>query len=141
MMISFLSIGVNAGLNFLFTQMGYGFRGLALSTGCVAILNFVLLYWFMRKEISGIATRRLLVVFAKVFLASDALALVCWGCDWLMLSHWAEMGFVFRVLALLITIGLAMGAFALVASLLGLHEMRDLLGALQRKFRGKRAAR
>ena len=72
MVVSFISIAVNLGLNFTFMELGYGFRGLALSTGCVALANFGLLYWFMRKEIGSINTKPLLVTLAKVFLASDA---------------------------------------------------------------------
>ncbi len=138
MMVSFISIAVNLGLNFTFMELGYGFRGLALSTGCVALANFALLYWFMRKEIGSIDTKPLLIVLAKVFLASDALALVCWGCDWLMLSRWAEMGFVFRLISLSLTIGLAIGAFAVVATLLRLREMHDLLDAMKRRLNRKR---
>lgn len=140
MVISFISIGVNYGLN-LWLAPTHGFRGLAISTGCVALANFALLYWFMRKEIAGIETKRLVIVLAKIFVASDALALVCWGCDWLMLSRWATMGFMLRLISLGLTIALAMGAFALVAHLLRLREMRDLLGAIQRKLsRRKKAA-
>jgi putative peptidoglycan lipid II flippase len=138
MMISFLSIGVNTGLNFLFMEMGFGFRGLALSTGCVALANFGLLYWFMRKEIAGIDTRRLLVVLAKVFLAADALALVCWGFDWLILSRWADLSYFMRLLSLGVTIGVAMATFAVVASLLKLREMDDLVDAVRRRLRRKR---
>ena len=139
MVVSFISIAVNYGLNSLFMQMGYGFRGLAMSTGCVALANFALLYVLMRKEIGRLESKRLLVVLAKVLLASDALALVCWGCNWLMLSQWASMGFLLRLLSLGLTIGLAVGAFVLVAALLRLREMHDLLDAVKRRLRRKRA--
>jgi putative peptidoglycan lipid II flippase len=141
MIVSFISIAVNYGLNSWFMHLGYGFRGLALSTGCVALANFALLYWFMRKEIVGLQTKRLLVVVAKIVLASDALALVCWGCDWLMLSRWADMGYAFRLLCLGLTISLAIGGFAFVAYFLRLREMHDLLGAMQRRLnRGKQSS-
>jgi putative peptidoglycan lipid II flippase len=139
MVVSFVSIGLNYALNSWFMHLGYGFRGLALSTGFVALTNFVLLYWFMRKEIDSLETRRLAVAVAKIVLASDALALVCWGCDWLMLSRWADMAFVLRVLSLGVTIGLAMGAFAVVASLLRLREIRDLLNAAKAKLGRRRS--
>ena len=134
MVVSFISIGVNYGLNSWFMHWGYGFRGLAISTGCVALANFAILYFFMRKEIARLETKRLLIVLAKIFLASDALGLVCWGCQWLLLSRWAEMGLAFRAISLTLTIGLALAAFVLVAALLRLREMQDLLGAIQRKL-------
>jgi putative peptidoglycan lipid II flippase len=141
MIISFVSIGVNYGLNSLFFyHLHWGFRGLALSTGLVALANFGLLYFFMHQEIARLETKRLLFTLVKVFLATDVLVLTCFGCQWLLLSQWAQMGFVFRVLALLVTIGLALGAFALAASLLKLREMHDMLTAVRRRLSRRRAA-
>ena len=46
-----LAIGVNLLLNWIFTfQMNLGHRGLALSTGGVATINFLALYVLMRRE-------------------------------------------------------------------------------------------
>ena len=140
MMVSFIAIGVNFGLNSYFTRHGYGHRGLALSTGCVALTNFGLLYWFMRREIVTMETRRLLVTLVKVFLASDALALVCWGGKWLLLERWQTMGLLLRISALGLTILLALAAFCAVAAMLRLREMRDLLDAVRRKL-SRRSAR
>jgi putative peptidoglycan lipid II flippase len=141
MVISFIAVGVNYGLNVLFIRWGYGHSGLAMSTGIVALTNFGLLYWCMRREIARLETRRLLVALVKIFLASDALALVCWGARWLLLERWQTMGLGMRMSALGLTIAVALGAFCAVASMLGLREMRDVLGAVRRKLsRGKRAA-
>jgi putative peptidoglycan lipid II flippase len=140
MVISFFSIGLNYGLNSLFISLGYGHTGLALSTGCVALTNFFLLYWFMWREAEGLETRRLLVTLVKVFLASDALALVCWGAGWLLLGPWATMGLPLRIAALTLTIALATGAFGLVAALLRMREMHDLLDAAKRRFNRRRQA-
>ena len=140
MMISFLAIGVNFGLNMWFTKLGYGHRGLALSTGIVALTNFALLYWCMRREIARLETKRLLVALAKIFLASDALALACWGGKWLLLERWQTMGVLLRMSGLAITIALSLAAFCAVASLLRLREMNDLLDAARRKL-SRRSAR
>jgi peptidoglycan biosynthesis protein MviN/MurJ (putative lipid II flippase) len=135
-----VAVGVNYGLNSYFTKLGYGHRGLALSTGIVALSNFVLLYWFMRQEVARLETKKLAVALAKIFLASDALALVCWGANWLLLGPWQTMGLVMRMSALGLTIAVALSAFCAVASMLGLREMRDVLGAIRRKLsRGARA--
>ena len=139
MAISFVAIGINYGLNSLFTRLGYGHRGLALSTGCVALANFFLLYWFMRREVARMETKRLCVALAKIFLASDALALVCWGAKELLLGPWATMGLALRIIALALTIGLAVGAFATTAALLKLREMRDVLDVVQRKLSRRRS--
>jgi putative peptidoglycan lipid II flippase len=50
MVVSFLAIGANLFLNWLFTfRLGWGHRGLAFSTGLVATINFLLLYTLMRR--------------------------------------------------------------------------------------------
>lgn len=140
MVISFISIVVNFTLNSLFIQWGYGHRGLALSTGIVALSNFAMLYFFMHREIARLETKRLIVTLVKIFIASDALALVCWGCDWLMLSQWAGMGFTLRALSLTLTIALALGAFCATAALLRLREMHDILDVVKRRLNRRRRA-
>ncbi len=134
MVISFIAIGTNFALNSFFTKQGYGHRGLALSTGFVALSNFVLLYLCMRKEVARLETKKLFVALAKIFLASDALALVCWGAKWLLLERWQTMGLVMRMSSLALTIGVSLAAFCAVASALGLREMRDLLDGVRRKL-------
>jgi putative peptidoglycan lipid II flippase len=140
MMVSFIAIAVNYALNSLFTSWGYGHRGLALSTGCVALSNFCLLYWFMRREVASLETKKLFIALGKVFLASDALALVCWACQWLLLGRWAEMALPLRIVALTLTITLALAAFTATASLLKLREMNDVIGAVRKKLSRRSAA-
>jgi putative peptidoglycan lipid II flippase len=142
MMVSFFSIALNYGLNALFVQLGWGHQGLAMSTGCVALANFALLYFLMWRDIGPMESKRLVVTLGKVFLATDALALVCLGCDWLFLGDWERMHFLIKCLSLGLTIGLGMAAFAAVATALKLREMKDVAGAINRKLsrRLKRAA-
>ncbi len=134
MMVSFLSIAVNYTLNSQFISLGWGHQGLAMSTGCVALTNFALLYWLMWKDIGRMESKRLLVSLAKIFLATDALALVCIGCDWLFLSRWLTMHFIVRALGLGLTIFLGIAAFVAVAHALKLREMRDVVDAVNRKL-------
>src|SRR3954452_24781796 len=50
MLVSFLAIGTNLFLNWLFTfRLGWGHRGLACSTGLVANINVLLLYMLVRR--------------------------------------------------------------------------------------------
>ena len=140
MMVSFVAIGLNYGLNSWFIGLGYGHSGLAMSTGIVALSNFCLLYWFMRREVARLETKKLFIALAKIFLASDALALVCWGAKWLLLERWQTMGLMMRMSALGLTITVSLAAFCAVASMLGLREMRDLLDAVRRKL-SRRATR
>jgi peptidoglycan biosynthesis protein MviN/MurJ (putative lipid II flippase) len=94
----------------------------------------------MRKEIERLETKRLLVTLAKIFLATDALALICLGCDWMFLSQWENMGFFLRVVSLGATIVFAIAGFVAVANALRLREMRDVLDVVNRKLSRRRKA-
>jgi putative peptidoglycan lipid II flippase len=136
MLVSFGAIGVNLGLNWLFTfQMGMGHCGLALSTGCVAMANFLALYLLMRSALGALESRQLLVGLAKVLLAGAVLAAVCVfggellglgtpGGGKLLLS--ARLGAVITAAAV---------AFFVSARLLRVEEMDDLLGAVRRRLK------
>src|SRR6202044_4233962 len=63
MAVSFLAVGLNLLFNWIFTfHLGWGHRGLAFSTGCIATVNFLLLYALMRSHLNGLETRRMLVM-------------------------------------------------------------------------------
>jgi putative peptidoglycan lipid II flippase len=135
MLVSFGAIGVNLGLNWLFTyRLGMGHCGLALSTGCVALANFLALYLLMRSALGALESRQLLVGLAKVLVAGAVLAAVCYfggellglgvsGCGKLLLA--ARLGAVITAAA---------AAFFVSARLLGVAEMDDLLGAVRRRL-------
>jgi len=87
MIVSVIAVGVNLFFNWLFTfRLGWGHRGLALSTGCVAVTNFLLLYALMRRHVSHMHTDLLATMLAKLLLAGVALAAVCWAGE-----HWPPL--------------------------------------------------
>lgn len=135
MMVSFLSIAVNYGLNQLFTfHLGWAHRGLAFSTGLVALTNFVLLYLLMHKQVQRLETRQMIATLTKLAVAGAVLALVCWaGQHWLM-AGWAREGFLLRMVFLLVTIAVAGGAFFAVALLLRIEELDDVAAMAKRKL-------
>ncbi len=140
MLVSFGAIGLNLLLNWWFTfRMEMGHRGLALSTGCVAIINFTLLYLLMRKATGSMETRRMVVGLVKLALAGAALGAVCfWGNRWLALD-WALRGTALRVAELVGVISVAAIVFFTVAVVLRVEEMEDLLGVVRRRIARRRA--
>ena len=51
MLVSFMAVALNLLFNWIFTfRLGWGHRGLAFSTGCVATCNFLVLYGLMRHQ-------------------------------------------------------------------------------------------
>ena len=141
MMVSFGAIGVNLLLNWIFTfQLKMGHRGLALSTGCVALANFTALYCLMRRETGSLETRLLLWTFGKLAIAGGALTGVClMGANWIG-RDWAHMATLWRALSLGCVIGVAGAVFFVFAQVLQIEEMNDLTSALRRRLsRGRQS--
>jgi putative peptidoglycan lipid II flippase len=140
MMVSFISIAVNLLLNWLFTfHLGLGHRGLALSTGCVAILNFLTLYVLMWRETGRLESRQMLATTARLLVAGAVLGGVCWAAQTWVLAGWVHFGLIRRILLLGVTIGAAALAFFGAAYALRVEEMDDLAKLIRRKL-GRRAA-
>jgi putative peptidoglycan lipid II flippase len=139
MLVSFLAVGLNLLLNWLFTfHLGWGHRGLAFSTGCIATVNFLLLYWLMSRQLKGLETRRMLVMLGKVTLAAAALAAVCAASSHWVLADWETQSFLHKLVALFGTIIAGGLVFAGAGVVLHIEELKELQAALSRRFRRKR---
>jgi putative peptidoglycan lipid II flippase len=140
MMVSFLSIGLNIGVNWLFAfHLKWGVFGLALGTGSVAVANFLILYFLMRRETTALGTRDLAITFLKLIIPSALLAAVCWGSRQWLLADWAGMPLWMQIGLLFGTIGVAGGVFFLAALPMRIEELEDLKALVRRKLR-RRAA-
>ena len=136
MIVSFLAVGLNLLFNWIFTfRLGWGHRGLAFSTGCVATCNFLLLYALMQRHLGGLESRRMLVTLIKIGVAGAALAAICAASDRWFLADWATQAFWRKTLALLLTVAAAGGAFVLCAAALRVEELTALLGSVARRLR------
>ena len=136
MYVSFFAVALNLVLNWIFTrQLGWGHRGLAFSTGCVASCNFIVLYALMHHHLKRLETRRMSALLIKVSIASAALALVCWCAQRWVFFDWAQMPFTARLGTLLLTIGVGIVIFIRCGTLLRIEEMHELMSALRRRTR------
>ena len=135
MLVSFLSIAVNYGLNQYFTfYLRWGHKGLALSTGLVALTNFLLLYVLMHRQVRRLETRQMVATLAKLAIAGAVLAAVCWAAQAWVLPLAGHGGLAGKVLALLVTITVAGAAFFGVAFFLGIEELDDVAAIVMRKL-------
>ena len=138
MVVSFLAIGANLFLNWLFTfRLGWGHRGLAFSTSLVATINFLLLYALMRRHIRRLETRQTLVALGKLCIAGGLLALVCWAANYWWLGAWADMRFLQKLIALLVAIACGAAAFFGAAFLLRIGEVHDIIDIFRRRIGAK----
>ena len=139
MVVSFVAVGVNLILNWTFTvRLGWGHRGLALSTACVATSNFLILYLLMRAHLGRLESRAMGVLLARVALASLVLLAIAWGGGQLLLADWAVQPFWPKLASLTLVIACAAVAFFLCASALGISEAQELRQAVWRRLHRKR---
>lgn len=139
MLVSFLAVGLNLLFNWIFTfRLGWGHRGLAFSTGCIASCNFLLLYVLMRRQLRGLETRRMSILLLKLSISCGALALVCAASSHWLLGDWRTQSLWLKTAGLLATIVVAAVVFTAVSFLLRIEEMRELLAAFGRRFRKAR---
>jgi putative peptidoglycan lipid II flippase len=140
MLVSFLAVALNLLFNWIFTfRLGWGHRGLAFSTGCIATVNFLLLYWLMSRQLKGLESRRMLIMLGKVTLAAGALAAVCAASSHWLLADWQTQSFLGRLGALLLTITIGGLVFAAAGIALHIEELKELQGTLSRRLRRTRS--
>lgn len=135
MLVGFFAIGTNLLLNWYLTfKLQLGHRGLALSTGLVALINFLLLYFLMRAHTRGLEGAKMLVTLLKAGLAGLGLAAVCFAARLWAFADWAQMAFVPKTAWLLATILVGAAVFFGLALGLRVEEISEVRALLARKL-------
>jgi putative peptidoglycan lipid II flippase len=136
MFVSFLAVALNLLFNWIFTfRLGWGFRGLAFSTGCIATVNFLLLYALMRRHLGGLESRRMLVMLAKAAVAAATLVGVCAASSHWWLAGWETQTLPIKLSALFGTIIVGALVFAVCGTALHIEELKELQAAIKRRLR------
>ncbi len=135
MVVSFIAVVLNLILNWFFTfHLGWGHRGLAFSTACIATTNFLLLYLLMRQHLGRLDSGMMLHLLLRLAPACAVLAAVCWAGLHYMLSDWATEAFLPKAGALALVIAAGAAAFFVCATALGISELRDITQAVKRRL-------
>lgn len=136
MLVSLMAIGLNVLLSWLFIfQLGWGHRGLAASTACIATTNFVVLYVLMHRHLKSLDTVLMLRTLGKVLVAGAVLGTVAWLGKHYLLAEWATQAFIPKTIYLFVTIGAAGAAFFAVAWAIKLTEVQTMTATVKRKLR------
>jgi putative peptidoglycan lipid II flippase len=139
MMASLLSILINYVVASLTVkQFGFGHRGLALSISAVATVNFALLFFFMRRKLSGIEGRSLAATFIKVLAASALMGAVCWFVSDQMRLNLGDGSLLARMANVGLSIALGVMVFYVAARALKVSELDKMTDALRRRFGARR---
>jgi putative peptidoglycan lipid II flippase len=135
MIVSFVAVGLNLLLNWIFTiHLGWGHRGLAFSTACVATTNFLILYLLMRHHLGRLESRTMANLLAKLAVASAVLAVCCWAGEHFLLAGWASERFWPKFATLIGVIAVAGAAFFACALGLGIGEVKEIAAAVRRRL-------
>jgi len=139
--VSFFAVALNLFLNWLFTMhFGWGHRGLAFSTACIATSNFLILYFIMRRHLGRLESAALVSLLMRLAAASALLAAVCWAGNHFLLAHWATQRFWPKLGSLVAVIVVGASAFFACATALGIRELEDVSRAIKRRL-GRAGAR
>ena len=135
MVVSFVAVALNFALNSFFTlHLGWGHRGLAFSTSCIATSNFLILYLLMRRHLGALESGAMLRMLGKLVVASGVLAAICWAGLHLFFTHWSTQGLLPKLGGLAVVISVGAAAFFSTATALGISELREISHAVKRRL-------
>jgi len=132
--VALTGIALNLGLCFvLYYYLGLGHVGLALTTGSVAILNFLQLLYAIQKKIEVGTVGDWIGFFWRVTAASFACGLTVFAGDhWLLATRTTHS--LLGAAILFGNIGVAGGVYFGLTVALGVPESMELVGAIRRKL-------
>ena len=129
---------VNLGLNVLLNYLLYrplGVGGITMATSAVTLVNFLGLYWLLRRDVGSLGGRRLLEGIGKSLAACAPLALAAFG-SWWLLDHWLGRSNGAQVVSVGAGYVLGLGAYVLAARVLRIEEINLVTDVLRRLRRG-----
>ncbi len=136
MLVSFLALAINLGLNYLFVVvLRWGHESLALTTSISASINFLLLFCAMRKFTGDLGSAELLILLAKLVLAGAVMSVVCVLANHYLFANLAATMLWLKVIYLGLAIGVASGVYFMAAKLLRVAEAEDAMEMILRKLR------
>jgi putative peptidoglycan lipid II flippase len=108
-------------------------NGLALANSVAATANFILLYYFLRKKLGGIGTRRIVVSFAKTVTAAAVMGTAGWfGTQSELWTTSGQAGL--KALYLTVAIVGSFGLYLAVAHLLKSEELSYMAKKIRQRI-------
>ena len=105
----------------------------------MALTDFVLLYFMMRRYSGGMETTSMLKTLAKLLIAGIGLAAVCWVAVEFYLGSGSHLATLPKLVAVLTTVAVGAAVFFGTAYALRVAELQDIVVVLRRKLGGARA--
>ncbi len=111
------------------------YAALPLANTLSTLINFLLLYYFLRKVLGPLGGKSILKTFWKVLLASSLMALIVWGSAEGLALLMPKISLSQRLLTVFIPIGLALPVYLFLARLLKIEESRMFSEAIYNRFK------
>ncbi len=118
-------------------HFGIGHRGLALSVSAVALINFAVLFFFLRRRLKGIDGWGLLLAFVKIVVAALLMGAACYVLSEQITTFIGNEKLLARIVNVMVSVGVGVLIFGVTAKLLRVSELEQLSAAVLRRF-GKR---
>jgi putative peptidoglycan lipid II flippase len=119
---------------------GIGHRGLALSVSAVAIINFGVLFFFLRRKLSGIEGWGLLLALVKIVVAALLMGAACYFLSEQITNFIGGQVLFARVVNVMLSVSVGVIVFGVVAKILRVGELEQLTATVRRRFGKKKAA-
>jgi putative peptidoglycan lipid II flippase len=113
---------------------GIGHRGLALSVSAVALINFAVLFFFLRRKLGGIEGWGLSLAFVKIVVAALLMGVACYFLSEQIARFIGEQALVARIINVMISVGVGVIVFGVAAKVLRVGELEQLSAAVLRRF-------
>lgn len=130
---SFLGVGANI-LTITLVIDSLQHRGIALSTSCAMILNFLFLGIVLYRKLAGFPLAYLMQGIGKIVVATACMSGALWGLQG-VLGAWLGGAIWWQAAALAMLIGVGVGVYVAGLQLLRLPEFTLLTGKLVQRFR------
>lgn len=146
MIIAVCSIGVNTLASYTFRNAfsaygvspnypnGLGHAGIALATSSVALINFLALFLIMRRRVSSIDGKKILLSFIKIASASAIMSAFCYFSYHLLTRKFPTKTFGTNFIEVLVPIIISGLAFSITAKLFGIDELNRFVNKLKQKL-------
>ncbi len=137
MMVSFIAMGLNFLFNWYFvSRLGWGYRSLAVTTSLIAVINFTLLYGFLRRHVGELGLAGVLNTLWRCLIAVGVMGELCWLANRYVLGNLQDHMMVVRWLLVMGVIGIVAAVYFFLCYILGVSEARDCLGMVLRRVPG-----
>ncbi len=113
---------------------GYGHAGVALATSIVALVNFLALWFLMRRRIGRLNGRDVVAGLAKISVASAIMSAAAYATYYFLHRYFAAAGLTARLIETFVPIGIAGVVFAGAAKVLGVTEIEKIYQIFARRL-------